>query len=495
MVTSTTLATGEAQGTLTVRVCSDPSCTTVYGETALPYDFTVEPNSNMTPIAPLPGVSDWSTGGGSASRASDVPISLDPASFTVRWLQPDMEQLEPAGDVADGSSLVTDSADQEVIMTVPATLDANSATVATDGGLLAYSESDATPVWHETLMDSSGAAQEPGPLAISNGIVYATDGPDIDTGGYGGDVSFTGLSATTGAAIFTTQLLDTFNQNYGVQGAGCGPGSPLISAGMAFINPGCIPQSPDGSSPLPIAAFSATTGQLQWTSSALGGQADTAVASDGTDLYYLIPLASSQPALASLAATTGAEQWQTTVADGARYTYMSPVLDGSGGAITVANTPNGPLISRYDLASGQLKWQITLPPTQMGAAQAIAVGNGVIYVGSDATVTALNLADGSTAWSWSAASDDETPLNGLIVGTNVNSLIVTNNLLFVGTDHGVYAVELSTHQTVWALATPGYALAISPSGILYVVTSEDSVESTTGVYLPRNEALLAVNLQ
>jgi outer membrane protein assembly factor BamB len=72
-------------------------------------------------------------------------------------------------------------------------------------------------------------------------------------------------------------------------------------------------------------------------------------------------------------------------------------------------------------------------------------------------------------------------------------VIATNNLLFVDTDIGVYAVDLSTHQTVWTLWIPGFQMAISPSGILYVLTSvEYSFQS--GGYVPSAPAMMAINL-
>lgn len=496
LVTGTTLPPGEHKGDLDVRVCSDLACATVYGQTSLPYDFDVAANFNMTSVATLSGAADWQTGGGNASRMSYVPVTLDPSRFSVRWLQTDMGQLAPAGEAVTGP-LVTDSADQLVIMMVPPTQDTSSPAILSYGGFIAYSENDGTPVWHATLFDSSGAQQEPGRPAISDGIVYATQGPDIDNGGDSGDVSLTGLNAKTGAVIFSSEISDTFNQRYDIGNDGCGPGSPAVTGGMAFVNPGCISEGAYGSNgALPIAAFDAQTGQSQWTGNAQGGERSTTLAADANDLYYLVPLAATQPTLTAVSQTNGAMQWQTTLSEGIGYTYTTtPMLDGSGGAIVTANTPGGPLISRYDLTSGQLTWQTTIPATQLGGMQAMAVANGTVYVGYDAAIMALNATDGSTTWSWSAASnDDETSVNGQIVGTAVNSMIATNNLLFVGTDRGVYAVDLSTHQTAWTLAVPGYAMAISPSGMLYVATSEDWNVSTSGSYNTIDGALLSVNL-
>jgi hypothetical protein len=90
MLTSTTLAAGENKGSISVKVCSDLSCTTIYGQTSIPYDFTVDSSTNTTGISTLPGVADWETARGSASQTSYVPLTLDSSTFTVRWLQVNM---------------------------------------------------------------------------------------------------------------------------------------------------------------------------------------------------------------------------------------------------------------------------------------------------------------------------------------------------------------------------------------------------------------------
>ena len=354
--------------------------------------------------------------------------------------------------------------------------------------MIAYGESDGTPVWHETLADSGGSQQDAGPLAISNGIVYGTQGPHI--GGPNGDVSVTGLSAKTGAVLFQTPIADTFTYDQLTStNRGCSPGSPLVSGSMVLVDPGCIPAQ---SSAIPIAAFDATTGQPLWTGSPQGGNVGTTVASDGNDLYYTAPNTGTAPGLTALDQTNGTMHSQATLPDGVGgYQYVTPALDGSGGAIIAASTSAGALIARYDIASGLLAWQITIPS---GAVEALAVANGMIYVGygdhlpgGNVTIDAINLDDGSMSWSWSPPTSKDS------YGTGVNDVIATNNLLFVDTDIGVYAVDLSTHQTVWTLWVPGFQMAISPSGMLYVLTSvEYSFQS--GGYVPSAQAMMAINL-
>lgn len=109
----------------------------------------------------------------------------------------------------------------------------------------------------------------------------------------------------------------------------------------------------------------------------------------------------------------------------------------------------------------------------------IHVGYGDHLPGGKVTIDALNLDDGSMAWSWSPPTSTDS------YGTGVNDVIATNNLLFVDTDIGIYAVDLSTHQTVWTLWVPGFQMAISPSGMLYVATSVAYSFQSGGIHSQR----------
>ena len=102
----------------------------------------------------------------------------------------------------------------------------------------------------------------------------------------------------------------------------------------------------------------------------------------------------------------------------------------------------------------------------------MALANGMIYIASGdgtqgpgivSTVTALNVTDGIGGWTWSPPDSS--------FGVVVNNMIVTNNLLFASTNKGVYAVDLTTHKTVWTLPVPGYHMAISPTGMLYIASA------------------------
>ncbi|MDZ4057666.1 MAG: hypothetical protein U1D69_12035, partial [Polynucleobacter sp.] len=83
--TSRALRAGTYKGSLQIKTCADSACRKVYGNTALPYHFTVSGPSTSPPLSPLAGAYDWSTLQGNAGRNAYVPVTLDPAKFLARW--------------------------------------------------------------------------------------------------------------------------------------------------------------------------------------------------------------------------------------------------------------------------------------------------------------------------------------------------------------------------------------------------------------------------
>jgi len=61
----------------------------------------------------------------------------------------------------------------------------------------------------------------------------------------------------------------------------------------------------------------------------------------------------------------------------------------------------------------------------------------------------------------------------------VGDVLLTNNLVFLSTNTTIYAIDTTTHQSVWSMPTSGY-LALSEYGVLYVVETVSGSASTTG---------------
>jgi outer membrane protein assembly factor BamB len=73
---------------------------------------------------------------------------------------------------------------------------------------------------------------------------------------------------------------------------------------------------------------------------------------------------------------------------------------------------------------------------------------------------AINVSDGSIAWSW-------TPPPGSKFRSNI---VVSDNVLFVGTTTTTYGLSLADRSVVWSYGAPG-ALAVAPGNILLISES------------------------
>jgi outer membrane protein assembly factor BamB len=100
-----------------------------------------------------------------------------------------------------------------------------------------------------------------------------------------------------------------------------------------------------------------------------------------------------------------------------------------------------------------------------------AYAGGTIYATnkSPMRLEARSEASGTLLWSWGPPDGGEI--------SYVGDVLVTNNLVFLSTNKTIYAIDTTTHQSVWSMPTSGY-LALSEYGVLYVVESVSG--STTG---------------
>jgi len=137
---------------------------------------------------------------------------------------------------------------------------------------------------------------------------------------------------------------------------------------------------------------------------------------------------------------------------------IAPVL-GSQNDLLV--TQNNRLVS-FDLQSRTVKWERT--GTYTGN---VTTAKGVLYVINNSQVEARAESDGALLWIWIAPD-----------GTPTGNMIVTNNLLFVGTVATTYAVDFRTHAQVWSYPKGGL-LALSKRGILLVSGQDGRVAAVT----------------
>ena len=139
---------------------------------------------------------------------------------------------------------------------------------------------------------------------------------------------------------------------------------------------------------------------------------------------------------------------------------MSPVLPGDGSVLVVDgvfNNVHSNHLIRYDPVQGGEWWRVDGTFTS----NPVVSGNTVFVLNSTS-----NQLESSRSRDWS---------NPLDVGCRqcaetlpVGNLVLTDNLIFVGTNVSTYAIDLATHQPVWSTANVG-SLAISSNKVLYIV--------------------------
>jgi len=89
-----------------------------------------------------------------------------------------------------------------------------------------------------------------------------------------------------------------------------------------------------------------------------------------------------------------------------------------------------------------------------------AYAAGILYAANSSPfqLEAWNEVDGTRAWAWTPPAGD---------GNFVSDVLVTSNLVFVSTMANTYAIDRTTHQSVWSHAASG-TLSLSANGILYI---------------------------
>jgi outer membrane protein assembly factor BamB len=259
--------------------------------------------------------------------------------------------------------------------------------------------------------------------------------------------------------------------------------SPAVVNGVVYI----------GSSDNKLYAFNAATGHPLWTATA-GGFLTSPAWADG-----IVYVASSDYNLYAYEATTGQPMWTTalsgvgssptiansviyvgaSVKDGDGDNYMYAVDPATGQVLWTAGpfgfaTPNYALSAAVDGENlyfsfyNLFLWLFNVNG-QGELAQGIsctsspAVANGLVYVGWDGSIAAINAS--AFGITWSAGTS----------GTVFSSPAVANGVVYAGSDDGnLYAVNAANGQQLWSAATSG-PVRSSPAvanGVVYVGSND-----------------------
>jgi outer membrane protein assembly factor BamB len=270
------------------------------------------------------------------------------------------------------------------------------------------------------------------PPAYANGTVY------VQTGNHASDTYLRAYDANTGAVIFAAPHAAQWERYY----------APTIVDFKVYVNGGYYGG---------MYSFDALTGAQLWFTS-LQQYDQWAPAVDATYAYAYV--GSYQPGLYVRNVQGGTAAY--TISDpGFQWNGWSmnqaPVL---GGANEVLGFNGGRLIS-FDLINQVIGWQQNL-----GVNNQPSVANGVIYAIANGSLAALDESSGHLLWAWTAP-------DGALTGT----LVVTDSHAFARTAANVYAIDLSTQNSVWSYPVSGH-LALS-EGTLYVADAAGNLTAFT----------------
>lgn len=418
---------GRYDGGFQLQGCRDADCrlpvmTATFGyigfrEVAGLTDASVGARPELRPLRALPGAVAWSGAQGNAAHTGYVPGTLDPQRFALRWTW-----ALPEG---RSYTLGRPSAGHGRVALAAQGLGGNA-----DTELFVLSESDGTLQWRRS--GDFGAQSYFSPPALSATRLYSSSvGLDDKVGTA---VMLRAFDLASGQALFSSAVP---TQWHGVL-------PPVLAGSQVLV---------DGGQGNGVASLDASSGRLLWQALASGyswwtpafdGQA---VYSYGSGTFAAFDASSGERRLAAVDAelaagfAAGPRQPQFAVADGRAF-----VVDS--GHLVVFDTRNGAVLWRQ--SSGAY-----VGGTAVQGGVVIALQQGPLRV------EARQVADGRLLWS-------RTPLFAVTQGPDlafVSEPLLTDNLVFVSTERGVYAFARDDGRPRWYWGRPA-TLALSPQGVL-----------------------------
>lgn len=416
------LGGGDYNGNITFRLCREVACTSVHANSATTYSY----NINVK-------LQDWQTFQRNAAHTGYVHVTLDPSKFAKawEWRMPDGSgQYDGVNSISTGGGHVYLTRDDYFM---------------NPGSLFALKEEDGSQVWMTDLPNIASAS----PPTYSKGKIF------VSAVVSSGNSKVYVYNATNGAFLFTSPFASQWSNL----------AAPTPYDDNLYVAAGYYGGE--------TSSHSQSTGDVIWRSydsqgGAWGGQTP---AVDQNYVYYMgingltVFDRGSGTTYASinnpLGGWNGYDYNGSAMLGSEQSVIAFTGLASSGWALSSshASTPRG--LARYDIASKSIRWH-----SSQAYFAIPAYTKNTIYTARNnpARFDALNESDGSIAWSWTPPSTDT---------SFTRNVVVTKNLAFVSTNRAVYAIDLSTHQSVWSYPVSG-ALAISPGYKLYVQEISDN---------------------
>ncbi|MFT3996891.1 MAG: PQQ-binding-like beta-propeller repeat protein [Asticcacaulis sp.] len=418
------LLVGDYKGTITARLCKEVACATVYTSATYAYDINVR-------------LQDWQTFQRNAAHTGRVHVKLDPSRFAKAW-EWTISTNANNGLTYGINGLTTIGGN--VIVTRNNTFNSN-------GTVYALNEATGAQVWST---DIPGIATE-GAAAAANGKIYVPAiGPTQNNAVYVFD-------SATGNYLFKS----IFYAQWTV------PGAPTPYGDQFYLAAGSYGGQ--------ISSHAQTSDEVKWRTMSVGAPSASlqSVAVDDQSVYYHTGGTLNIFNRVTGVLTTSIQD----ASDSSGYDYGAPVLTSKNSVISLSGTG---YYTRYvtliDTVTKARLWRSAIPYSAQPA-----YAKNLIFTAKDtpARLDVLKESDGTIAWSWVPPIADS---------RFASNIIVTDNLLFVSTDKAVYAIDLTTHQSVWSYPASGN-LILSPGYKLYIQSTAISTIPRTG------PSITAISLQ
>jgi len=434
-----TLPSGMAAGAYTVAAVGTVS------QVVATAQYTV----GLAPQGAAPGPGDWPDFGYNlqATRVNTAETTISPSNvgtLAVKWKA--LSPILPAQKIV-GSPVVANGV--VYIGTI-------------EGQVLAYDLSG------NLLWAFNGTAPIYGSPTVANGLLYfgtVKMTAEDTTGNY-----IYALNATTGALVW---------DNYLTLGSLWSP--PTYNNGVVYIDT-ALKEGVSGG----FYAFNALTGAILWSKAIHSGNWSVPVVDpSGANLYIASGNAclSSPPPPQNTPLNDGCSgtMFDFNPATGATiWSYNFPDYTGDDDApatpvyAVVSGTPElfegvkSGVFYALNATTGAVIWQHdTGKRGDSGIYSSAALYNGLVYFGSYQSVIALNVADGSVAWSVQPT--------GRIVG----SPAIANGVLYIGTESGYFvALDPATGTQLWRTIFARQTIFDSPvvsNGVVYIAVSDGNL--------------------
>lgn len=426
------LPVGESDRSLTVHLCVDAACTRFASLTpfVVPYRLRVVADQRPPLVG---GAPDWETTQGNYARSGYVPLTVDPARISRRWLWqgPNATTTQPSRGLVtmNGKALVLSEA----------------TTDNPQARLVAIDEASGDEAWRIDLPNTYIGS----PLSASAGHVYFLD-----------------VDSTPRTWLASHAIADGSN-NYRVayDAVRSVTGAPVVSNGKIFA--GYERSGGNGG----VVIFSAGTGGAEYYRNfgyPTGGNfaaallGNVAYAGSSTSIFGFDITSNSQIAYVQNI-PHGMTNSFPVVGSSDSLLFLSRTRESFSYGYTTTN-----YLMRYGVSAASITW------TLEGRFESTpVVHDGVFYISNNETrrIEARSEADGTLLWHWSP-HPGVSRFAGISNGNG--NLVLTDNVLFFCADGVTWGLDLASREVVFNHEHAG-RLAVSANGILYVASPGDRV--------------------